>query len=82
MLYHQDQSLDYFLLIFFWDLFCFLKETEIAGYSVDTWPYNANLTKELVINKLKELSINFLLLPRSKEAIAKVHNQDIEPDDS
>ena len=42
--------------IFLWDLFYFFEGTDIASYADNATPYNANLTQELVINKLKETS--------------------------
>ena len=42
--------------IYLYDLFYFLQGTDIASYADDTTPYNANLSQELVINKLDETS--------------------------
>ena len=43
-------------IIFLCDLIYFLKCTIIASYADDTTLYNANLTQEIVINNLEELS--------------------------
>ena len=76
--------------IFLWDLFYIFEGTNIASYADNATPYNANLTQELVINKLKETSSIVLrgldgdkshLLTSRNKAVANIDNNRIESED-
>ena len=58
--------------VFLCDLFYCLECTDISRYADDITPYNANLTQELVINKLQESS--FMIKLQCASFYAPFHN--------